>query len=140
VIDNKPIDKYTGRRFTVVHCRGALKSFEAAIARVKPTKKRATMTAFMISQITRLADGETMSERSFRKEAALPRRKGQQKLDYFYALKRIPIRGYCWKSHRVLNTYFISHYIYKDFDDLHDSDTEIVTNNWRRIEEGNDEC
>lgn len=37
-------------------------------------------------------------------------------------------------------TYFISHYIYKDFDKLDDSDTTRVRNNWERIERGCDEC
>ncbi|CAM6791401.1 hypothetical protein CIFRMM088M_05470 [Citrobacter freundii] len=37
-------------------------------------------------------------------------------------------------------TYFISHYIYKDFDDLSDSDTQKVRNNWERIERGLDDC
>ncbi len=32
-------------------------------------------------------------------------------------------------------TYYISHYIYKDFDELQASDTDKVCNNWKRMSE-----
>jgi hypothetical protein len=93
----------------------------------------------MIQQIERLADGQRMSKENFPQEGNLPKRKGQQRAKKFNALKRIPIRGYCWLSDRCKNTYFISHYVYKDYDDLKDSDTKRVGANWRRIEEDGDE-
>lgn len=88
-----------------------------------------------MSQLMRLADGEEMSQEYFRKEGVLPGKKGRTGVKHFYALKRMPIRAYCWKSERFPNTYFISHYVFKDYDGLDPSDTKIVCNNWLRIEE-----
>jgi hypothetical protein len=55
------------------------------------------------------------------------------------ALKRKPVRGYCWKSKKYPNTWFISHYVHKKQDKLDSSDTHKVANNWHRIEIENDE-
>ncbi|MBA3980991.1 MAG: hypothetical protein C0462_10370 [Alcanivorax sp.] len=76
-----------------------------------------------------------MSQGHFPREGELPRRPGQHGARYFYALKRIPIRGYCWESEAKPGTWFISHYVYKDYDKLADQDVQKVANNWRRIEE-----
>ena len=120
----------------MIHCDGALDSFQDALKRVSPSGKQKSLRNQMIAQIQRLADGDEMSQQHFRREGQLPNLMGQHGTNYFYALKRIPIRGYCWKSSKLKNTYFISHYIFKNFNDLHSSDTEIVINNWRKIEEG----
>jgi len=55
------------------------------------------------------------------------------------ALKRIPVRGYCWRSERCENTWFISHYVYKDYQKLKARDTERLGKNWLRIEVNGDE-
>ncbi len=95
----------------------------------------------MILQIQRLADGERMSKENFPQEGELPKSKNNpNKTKKFNALKRIPIRGYCWLSEKHHDTYFISHYIYKDYDKLKERDTEIVGRNWKRIEVDGDEC
>ncbi len=131
-------ERYVGQRFTVVHCLGAIESYQVALSRVLSGKSR-SLTPAMVAQIKRLADGHRMSRENFPKEGELPRRKGQQSPKFFYAFKKIPIRAYCWLSDSHKNTYFISHYIYKDFDSLDPSDTGRVGNNWRRIEENGDE-
>ena len=87
----------------------------------------------MILQIQRLADGGRMSGENFVKEGKLPSQNGKSK--HFYALKRIPIRGYCWLSEKHPNTYFISHYMFKKAQKLKERDITIVSGNWRRIEE-----
>jgi hypothetical protein len=138
VKDEKPKDSYKGARFTLVHCEGALKSYEDALGSVD-ARKRKSFTRGIIQQIKRLADGHRMSKENFPQEGALPKSKGQQKAKKFNALKRIPIRGYCWLSERHKDTYFISHYVYKNYDDLKEGDTTRVGNNWRRIEENGDE-
>lgn len=130
---------YKGDAFTVIHCNGALKSFEKALARVHPANKQRRMTRNIISQIKRLSNGDKLSREHFPKEAALPRLAGQTSTEHFNALKRMPIRGYCWKSQTRPNTYFISHYIYKNYNDLSSDETKKVINNWRRIEENGDE-
>jgi len=136
--DNKPKDRHKGSIFTVVHCKGALDSYIEALNHIKKNKHK-SLTRGVIQQITRLADGNRMLKAHFPQEGDLPKRKGQQKAKKFYALKRIPIRGYCWLSETHKNTYFISHYVYKDYDDLKESDTNRVGANWRRIEENGDE-
>jgi hypothetical protein len=125
-----------GKKFRVVHCLGAADSFKSAILKVKGTKS-SKFTNIMIHQIDRLADGHKMTKENFPKEGKLPSKGGNSK--NFNALKKIPIRGYCWLSDRYPNTYFISHYIYKDFDKLSDTDTKRVCNNWKRIEENGHE-
>jgi hypothetical protein len=129
--------RYAGRAFTIVHCRGALESFEKAISGL-PKRKRESFTRGMILQINRLANGERMSKDNFPREGLLPGDEHHGK-KHFFALKRIPVRGYCWKSTQQPNTWFISHYILKKKDKLADSDTQKVCNNWHRIEIENDE-
>jgi hypothetical protein len=132
-------DSYKGSKFEVTHCDGALASFEVAMTHVD-ARKRQTFTRAIEQQVQRLADGHRMSKENFPQEGELPKRKGQQKAKKFNALKRIPIRGYCWLSDKYPSKYFISHYVYKDYDKLKDKDTNKVKNNWTRIEVGSDEC
>ena len=130
-------DKYTGRAFTVIHCNAALESFEKALSGL-PKGRRDSFTRNMILQINRLANGERMSKVNFRSEEQLPG-SGHHGKQNFYALKKIPVRGYCWKSSKYPNTYFISHYVHKKKDKLADTDTQKVHNNWHRIEIEDDE-
>ena len=125
--------KYSGLKFTVIHCAGALESLHEALSSI-PKKRRSSMTQGIIIQLQRLADGQPMSKENFRTEGELPRRTGKS-VKSFSALKRIPIRGYCWPSQRCPGTWFISHYIYKNWEKLDGSDTTIVGSNWIRIEE-----
>lgn len=136
--NDKLKDSYKGSKFTVIHCEGALESYLTAQNSVD-ARKRKSFTRGIIQQVQRLADGQRMSRENFPQEGDLPKRKGQQKVRKFNALKRIPVRGYCWLSERHENTYFISHYVYKDYDNLRESDTNKVGANWRRIEENGDE-
>ena len=129
---------YQGQQYRVVHCEGALDTFREALRHVKVGKAQ-SLTRQMILQIKRLADGHEMSKENFPSEGALPALPGQRRGKKFRALKKIPIRGYCWKSDRVPDTWFISHYIYKNKNNLDDRDTEKVAHNWRRIEEDGDE-
>lgn len=132
-------DRFEGKSCTVVHCKNALKSFHEALQSVHPSKRK-NYTDSMILQIQRLADKGRLSKEFFPAEGNLPKKKGQAATKKFNALKRKPIRGYCWKSETHENTYFISHYIKKDFDKLAQEDTDKVGNNWRRIEENGHEC
>ena len=132
------IREYEGRRFRVVHCDGAAESYQDALNHVR-SGRAASFTRGIVLQIKRLADGLPMSRENFPREGALPRQPGQQGTKYFNALKKIPIRGYCWRSATKPNTYFISHYVYKDYDDLAERDVQKVGHNWRRIEESGDD-
>ncbi|NOX67160.1 MAG: hypothetical protein GXO85_15520 [Chlorobi bacterium] len=80
-----------------------------------------------------------MSKENFPQEGDLPKRVGQQAAKKFNALKRLPVRGYCWFSEMYPNTYFISHYVYKNYAKLKSKDTAKVGDNWGRIEVDKDE-
>jgi hypothetical protein len=131
VTDTTPKD-YVGSKCRIVHCEDALKSYLSAIQGVPCGKRSRSFTRSMMLQIERLADGQRMSKENFPQEGLLPAQAGPGK--NFNALKKIPIRGYCWKSSRYPNTYFISHYIFKTCDKLKDKDTKLVGRNWTRIE------
>ena len=136
--DNEIKKVYKGQKFTAVHCRGAIESLEQALSHVTAKEARNYRNRIP-QQITRLVDGHRMSRENFPQEGDLPKRIGQVKAKKFSALKKIPIRGYCWLSEKHPNVYFISHYIYKDQGKLKARDTAIVGANWRRIEENGDE-
>lgn len=127
-IDNE----YSGLKFRVIHCRGALDSLEQALAKRKASEHDGRKRS-MVHQIDRLTSGQRLSAKTFVSEGDLPNGKK------FKALKKQPLRAYLWLSDRVPATYFISHYIYKGKDKLSTKDTNIVCNNWRRIEEQGDE-
>ncbi|WP_141096777.1 hypothetical protein [Photorhabdus luminescens] len=119
---------YNGSKFTVIHCIGAVESFyESAKSLVK--QKARTMEMQIVIQIKRLADGKRMATDTFVSEGSLPSDKK------FYALKRIPIRGYLWFSESRGGVCFISHYVYKDYPKLNKSNIRKIHSNWRRIEE-----
>ncbi|NLR20505.1 hypothetical protein EXT47_10540 [Pseudoalteromonas sp. CO342X] len=113
-----------------MHCEGALESLQKALTHVTPHKKQKSMLVGIVLMIERLAGGEQLSKDSFPPEGDLPKGSGK-----FHAFKRIPIRAYCWRSKKHPNTYFISHYIYKDFDKLKDKDIQKVHRNWKSKEE-----
>jgi len=138
MISDKPKDSYKGTKYTVIHCEGALDSYNTAINSVD-RRRHKSFTRQMIIQIERLANGGRMTNENFPQEGDLPKRKGQHHIKKFRALKRIPIRGYCWLSEQHKDTYYISHYVHKDYDKLKDSDIKKVGKNWSRIEENGDE-
>lgn len=129
---------YEGAVSKVVHCDGAFESLSVALARV--TKQKGTsLMRMIIIQIERLASGERMSTENFPPEGELPNAIGQTRHRLFYALKKLPIRAYCWHSDTKPKTWFISHYIYKDKGKLDTKDTNIVHKNWQRIEVNGDD-
>jgi len=123
-------NKYKGSRFTVEHCDGAIKSFEEALVSVTPHNKKNSVKRAIIQLIARLADGKPMSKENFPQEGNLPKSSGK-----FNAFKKLPIRAYCWLSKKHPNTYFISHYTYKDKQKLDKRDTDRVHANWRDKED-----
>lgn len=138
--DNETPDiSYNGRKFTITHCKGALDSYQNAIQSV-PANQRKSFKRSMEQQIKRLADGHRMSKENFPSEGNLPKDKRGQSAGKFNALKRKPLRGYCWRSSTKENTYFISHYVYKNYQKLKKKDTEIICENWWRVEVNGDEC
>lgn len=130
---------FKGECYRIVHCNGALKSLGVTLKSIKPAKKQRSMMISLQLQLERLASGKRTPDLSVRKEGLLPSFNGKPPKN-FWAIKKIPIRGYYWESERHDMTYFISHYIYKDFDKLDDTDSQKVRNNWDRIERGCDEC
>jgi len=128
---------HQGSKFKIVHCKGAFDSFETALEDF-PQNKRLSLKRWLFVQIERLGDGVRMSCETFPKEGELPKSQGRSNGNFF-ALKKIPIRGYCWRSITQHNTWFISHYIVKKKNKLSSKDTALVCSNWSRIEEQGDE-
>lgn len=121
--------EYKGERLTIVHCDGAVDSFKSALEKVSPHKRKPTLAMHIVRQIETLANLGRLSGVNFPKEGALPNG------SHFYALKKIPIRGYCWFSNKHPRTVFISHYIYKSKERLSNRDGDRVIANWRSVEE-----
>ena len=128
-----------GECHRIVHCKGALKSLSESLKSVTPAKKQKSMLISLTLQLERLVSGKRTPDLSARKEGVLPSLNGKPAKN-FWAIKKIPIRGYYWESDRHHMTFFMSHYIYKDFDRLDDADVQKVRNNWERIERGCDDC
>ena len=84
--------------------------------------------------------GIVYQARTFQRKATSQTSQVNKARKKFRALKRIPIRGYCWLSETHKNTYFISHYVAKKKNKLDQSDTDKVQANWRRIEVDGDDC
>lgn len=129
--------RFDGSKFCIIHCKGAIKSFQNALGSVD-LRKHKSFEKGMVLQIQRMANGHRMSKENFPQEGELPKQKGST-VKKFNAFKRMPIRGYCWLSGSYPNTYFISHYVFKNYDKLKDKDTTIVAKNWTRIEVNGDE-
>lgn len=121
-------DRMQGSVYTLIHCDGALQSLEDALEGMSEREKQKSRIK-IITQINRLIDGHRMSEDNFVDEGKLPNGKT------FKAIRKIPIRGYCWLSKRFNKTFFMSHYIMKKKQKLANSDVDRVGNNWKNIEE-----
>lgn len=128
-------DVIVGEQFEIHHCDGALRSLELALEHVQKGKRKSWLRGIKM-QFERLANGDRLSDQHFPKEGRLPRRVGQQTDKHFRAIKRVPVRGYVWKSERFPNRYYVSHYVYKDYNRLKPKDSELVAKNWRLIEAG----
>ncbi len=126
----KPIklQDFSGK-LNITHCLKAIDSYRTAEKSIAPSKKRKGFEMQMVKLLQRLANGERLSNSSYTSEGNLPEKAGS-----FYAIKRIPIRGYCWTSTNTQSTIFISHYVFKNKQKLDQKDTDRVCNNWRSQE------
>jgi len=137
-VNSQSRDEVQGAVYRVVHCLGARESFEEALRHVE-ARKQGSFRRGMVQQIQRLADGHPMTRENFPKEGKLPNNANGEGSGHFHALKRIPIRGYCWRSERHENTWFVSHYVFKNYQKLKAKDTDRLGKNWTRIEVDGDE-
>lgn len=127
------MDDYEGTRYKVIHCEGAKESFLDELAKHVPSNLHPNYKARMRGLRRRLADGHRMSKENFPKEGKLPDG------THFRALKKIPLRAYIWQSNKHAGTFFISHYVFKNYDKLKQSDIKKVCDNWTKYEESNHE-
>ncbi len=137
--DKEIKESFKGNKYTVTHCKGAMDSLEEALTHVTKGKANSLRDRLAV-QIERLAEGHRMLKEHFPQEGNLPKQKNQSATKKFRALKRLPVRGYCWLSDRNKDTYYISHYVHKDYDKLKKQDVDTVGKNWKRIEVDGDEC
>ena len=127
-------DEYIGRKYRVVHCVGAKASLKQALISLTKSRRR-SMQDRLAAFFKRFADGECLSRDSFPPEGDLPTSSGGVSNGKFYAFKKIPLRAYGWHSKSKPDVFYISHYIYKDFDDLSAADIDRVGKNWKALEE-----
>jgi len=120
---------YEGVKYKIIHCEGARESFKFELDKHVPKNKHENFKARMVVIIKRLGDGHPMSNENFPKEGELPDK------SHFRALKKIPLRAYIWLSKKTPGTYYISHYRFKNYTKLDESDTKKVCDNWRIKEE-----
>lgn len=121
-----------GSSLRVVHCPGALGSLNEALEGV-PAKQRQRFLNFLDKSFERLANGDRLSGDTFVKEASLPGLPGRS-TGNFWALKKIPIRAYCWYSVITRSVLYVSHYKHKKKDALANSDIEAVHHNFKELE------
>jgi hypothetical protein len=131
-----------GASKTVIHCEGAKKSLDKALDSVKPSKKRQRFLNFLELSLDRLANGDRLAgmphdgvpdNQKPVKEGALPGLLGHT-TGHFWAIKKIPIRGYGWDGVKNRTHIYISHYVYKDQQSLSKADTDRVHRNFRKME------
>lgn len=125
---------FEGSCFHIRHCDGAKETLDAALKKLRKNKAEAYKRQLMV-HFERLSEGKRLSSETIRKEGNLPCLEGKIP-KCFWALKKIPIRAYFWYSDKHPSTCFVSHYIYKDFDKLSQSDINIIHCNWNKIERG----
>lgn len=99
----------TPARIQVRWCEGAEETFNEALGRACSgnRKKIQTFRDRIDRYIERLETGQRLSAENFPHEGHLPNEHS------FYAIKRIPIRLYCWFSRTQPGVLYISHAYYK---------------------------
>jgi hypothetical protein len=102
---------FHGKYYTVRFCHGCSKSLEKALGKVPPHRRDKIRLEYEQLIIGWADKGKRISPERFPKEGSLP---GKNNGD-FYAIKVIPLRAYVWKSNRHNQTYFISHFVNKEF-------------------------
>lgn len=75
-------------------------------------------------QLERLASGQRISGENLVPEGKLPNDRP------FQALKKIPLRAYLWRQN---NTWYVSHFRYKDKGKLNKADSARVRKNWHLV-------
>lgn len=115
-----------GCKCKIRFCSGADRSFQDATSKFsRGVLEKAT--AKMIAQLEVLADGGVLScPDKWNKEAEL------EKGRHFFAVKSIK---YCLRAYGFWfdGDFWVSHWVYKNYDDLKSSDTRKVRDNWRQL-------
>ena len=112
-----------GLKRRIIHAPGALGSWEKEAAKL--TDRKATeIEGFLIALFDAWIDNSRLNTRWAVPEGDLNKDKK------FFAIKRIPIRGYFWYSDVRKNTIIISHYVYKKWQKLRTKDIKKVKLNW----------
>ncbi|WP_415904575.1 hypothetical protein ACMXYW_14950 [Neptuniibacter sp. QD48_55] len=127
---NNDENDIVGSNFTIHFCEGAEESFLEALSHLT-TAKQSTITARMFALLERKANGQ-LSGDSDKKEGILPDK------SHFRAIKKIPLRCYYWQSKVRKATIFVSHFKYKDQQNLDPRDTRRVVKNWWAYEKSTD--
>jgi len=94
-------------------------------------EKADTIYVQMHIKMKRMSDGNRLRNPiHFNKEGDLPNGKK------FYAIKQDKVRAYGWYSDSEKGVFIISHFAYKNRQQLSDKDKKKVVANWKRVERG----
>jgi hypothetical protein len=104
-------------------------SWDEALSHI-PAGKHDNLWATMAARRQHLANvGQLRSPDHWNTEGDLPDGK------HFFAIKAGKLRAYGWFSSRYKGVFYISHFAFKKGQKLASEDTNLVIQNWRRIEE-----
>lgn len=109
-------------------CEGAEDSLREALKRVKPDRQTKALAATKALRDQLSQHGSLRSPDKWNKEGDLPDGKK------FYALKTTKaysLRGYGFFAGK--GEFWISHWVYKDFQKLKQQDIDRVHENWRKV-------
>ncbi len=135
-------EKRKGASKTVIHCDGAEKSLIKALSSVIPSRKKQRYLNFLELALDRIANGSRLAGMPHEgvpnnlrrvKEAELPDLPGHA-TGNFWAIKKIPIRGYGWDGVKNPAVVYISHYVFKNQQSLSKTDIDRVHRNFRKME------
>ncbi|MFZ5660926.1 MAG: hypothetical protein ACOY5C_13870 [Pseudomonadota bacterium] len=121
--------EHVGNRLTIRYCDGAEASLQEALRHI-PAHLKDRCIAQFVARRNLLADGEQMRKpEHFNTEGALP--DGGN----FFAIKTTQgLRAYGWFSSRHRHVFFISHFVFKNYDKLKRADEDLVRRNWEKEE------
>lgn len=117
---------------TIRHCIKARETLDRIISKHQLGLKTESIMRKFSAALERLCERPISSER-LTVEAELPSFHGRGG-GRFYAFKEKPLRVYMWRSQRFEDTWYISHYIVKDQQELSETDKGKVHANWYRVE------
>lgn len=117
-------------RITIRWCDGAYDSLESASDHFGSKKKRTKWLNKLNTLLDRHRNGERLSNEHRKSEGEIEGSQGKN----FWAFRVEKLRVYHWDSRRYTSVCYISHAVYKNWQELKDADIKRESGNYREIE------